>query len=82
MTSEPKPTDKPLTTDQLAVLRQLFMNGPTWDGDIISKQHRNDLYGMRLAHHVGGGFSQLTEAGVTRALELGFGRDKISGKRV
>jgi hypothetical protein len=30
------------------VLHQLFLNGPTWDGDVASKSGRDELYDLKL----------------------------------
>lgn len=30
------------------VLNQLFLNGPTWDGDVASKAGRDELYDLKL----------------------------------
>jgi hypothetical protein len=55
-------------------LWQLFKNGPTWDGNMISKSHRSDLTDMGYADR-GDGWNWLTTEGVLLCLELGMGRD-------
>jgi hypothetical protein len=71
-----------LNTNQKEVLRQLFMNGPTWDGDIVSKAHRDDLASLGLAYRGPGGFTNITNRGMQVALGYGFGDLKIQRKQV
>jgi len=56
------------------VLGQLFMRGPTWDGNITSKSGRGELVDLGLAFHAHG-FASLTPEGVRVAIEWkGFHR--------
>lgn len=57
-----------LRSNELEVVKCLFFHGPTWDGNIPSKQGRNDLCGMGLAHHEFG-FAWLTREGVEYAVK-------------
>jgi len=41
--------NRSLTTVQKDMLKQLYENGPVWDGDVISKSARDDLLEMGLA---------------------------------
>lgn len=41
--------EKALSSSQREVLKQLLFHGPVWDGDICSKDARNDLIGWGLA---------------------------------
>lgn len=50
------------------VLGQLFMKGPTWDGNIVSKAGRGELCAAGLAFHAHG-FASLTAEGVLAAIE-------------
>ena len=50
------------------VLRQLFFNGPTEDGDISSKAGRGELYKLGYAHHEFG-HAWLTREGVEFAIK-------------
>ena len=65
----------PLTDAEADVFRQLFMNGPTQDGDISSKSGRDQLfaYGLAVRHD---GWSQLTTKGLRIAVEADMGRQK------
>lgn len=54
----------------LAMLQQLFMLGPTWDGNIVSKEARAQLVRLGFAYHADG-WSFLTEEGVIAAIEFG-----------
>jgi hypothetical protein len=51
------------------VIRQLFFQGPTWDGDIVSKQARDSLCQRSLAHHEFG-YAWLTRDGVEIAIHV------------
>lgn len=53
------------------VLMQLFVFGPTWDGNLVSKSERDDLIDSRLASRVEG-WNYLTEKGVTTAVACGM----------
>jgi len=61
---------KPVALSSAAkdVLGQLFMNGPTWDGNIVSKSGRGELVEAGLAFHAHG-FASLTSEGVHVAIE-------------
>ncbi len=50
------------------VMQQLFFNGPTWDGDIISKTGRGELGQLGYAHHEFG-WARLTREGVEFAIK-------------
>jgi hypothetical protein len=45
---------KPLSSAATEVLMQLFVTGPTWDGNIISKAGRGELVELGLAFHENG----------------------------
>lgn len=57
------------------VLRQLFIKGPTWDGDITSKSGRDELFAAKLAAY-DDGWTFLTPDGVKAAMAAGFDREK------
>lgn len=59
---------EPLTSAAVEVLGQLYVNGPTWDGNICSKAARGELIRAGLAwhHH---GYASLTPDGVRVAVE-------------
>lgn len=61
----------------IEVLWQLFLNGPTWDGDICSKSGRGELFEAQLASRVNG-WSFLTKEGIEMALSGGYGDRKES----
>jgi hypothetical protein len=52
-----------LSPAAIDVLGQLFVQGPTWDGNIISKAGRGELVRAGLAFH-SEGWASLTEEGV------------------
>jgi len=56
-------TIKPMSTSAFAVLEQLFLVGPTWDGNVISKQGRDELIEYDYAFRVDG-YASLTPKGV------------------
>lgn len=56
-----------LSSGQKDVLGQLFVKGPTWDGDIVSKVYRDERVALGLAHHRGG-WAYLSHAGVAAAI--------------
>lgn len=64
----------PLSSSAREVLHQLFINGPTWDGDIVSKPGRGDLFKRGLSDRVQG-FAFLTRAGMELAVGL-YKREK------
>jgi hypothetical protein len=51
------------------VMWQLFKNGPTWDGDIVSKSGRGELFKASLASRVEG-WSYLTAEGMELAVRV------------
>lgn len=56
-------------------LWQLFRNGPTWDGDLVSKEARTWMMTADLADRASG-FNFLTAAGVEMAVSLEMDRRK------
>lgn len=54
---------------------QLFRNGPTWDGNMVSKPERDAAQKAGLIDRAEG-WNWLTHSGVTLALELGMGAQK------
>lgn len=61
-------TVKVLSSIAIGTLDQLFTNGPTWDGNILSKSGRDELVNTGLAKRVNG-WAFLTEEGVIAAAE-------------
>lgn len=59
---------QPLSPAAIEVLGQLFVKGPTWDGNIISKAGRGDLIRAGLAFHENG-WASLTAEGIRIAVE-------------
>jgi hypothetical protein len=59
---------QPLSSAAKEVLGQLFMKGPTWDGNVVSKSGRGELVAAGLAFH-DNGFASLTPEGVRVAVE-------------
>ena len=57
---------KPLSSAAKDALLQLFVSGPTWDGNLISKSGRSELIELGLAFN---GWQSLTEEGVRVASE-------------
>lgn len=57
-------------------LKQLYLDGPTWDGDLATKSGRDELVDKGLAQRVGG-FSFLTYDGVKAALTFPWHRMKM-----
>lgn len=57
------------------VLWQLFRNGPTWDGDVVSKAARDALIAAGHAQRLSG-WTSLTERGVRLAIDEGMHRRK------
>jgi hypothetical protein len=70
----------PLHPGAAEVLRQLFFNGPTWDGDIITKDGRSELFRQGLAGRRQG-WTYLTESGVVTALGAAVDRQKERRER-
>lgn len=61
-----------LTLDSLSgaakdVMMQLFVTGPTWDGNVVAKSGRNELVSLGLAQHRNG-WAYLTDSGVEMAI--------------
>ena len=59
---------EPLSSAAKEVLGQLFMKGPTWDGNVASKVGRGELVAAGLAFHAHG-FASLTPEGLGVAVE-------------
>lgn len=64
-----------LAPDEKECLQQLFFNGPTWDGDLVSKAGRTGLVNRGYAERCNGR-QQLTSAGFELAVRAGLGDDK------
>jgi hypothetical protein len=58
-----------LTGNAQEALCQLFVSGPTWDGNLVTKNGRNELINRGLAIRVEG-WQQLTEAGLVMAISV------------
>lgn len=56
-------------------LLQLFVHGPTWDGNIVSKAGRGELFARGYATR-SNGWSGLTTAGLELAVAIGLGDEK------
>ena len=69
-----------LAPNAVEVLEQLFFQGPTWDGYIISKSGRDQLFDLKLAGRVEG-YSFLTAPGVRLALQNRVERKKEKRER-
>lgn len=64
-----------IAPDEKECMQQLFFNGPTWDGDIVSKAGRAGL--MRRGYvERENGWTQLSPAGFVVAVRAGLGEDK------
>ncbi len=59
---------KTLSSSAIEMLGQLFLSGPTWDGNVVSKAGRGELFELKLAERYEG-FTQLTYEGLRVALE-------------
>lgn len=59
---------EPLSSAAIEMLGQLYVKGPTWDGNVCSKQGRAELCRAGLAWHAHG-YAQLTKEGVWLASE-------------
>lgn len=57
-----------LSSAAIEVLGQLYVYGPTWDGNICSKNGRGELVHIGLAWHEHG-YASLTPEGVRTAVE-------------
>ena len=64
-----------LAPDEKECLQQLFFNGPTWDGDLVSKAGRTGLVNRGYAERCNG-WQQLKSAGFELAVRAGLGDDK------
>jgi hypothetical protein len=60
-------------------LQQLFLNGPTWDGDLASKNGRSELYKQGFVF-IWNGWQSLTEAGMKFAVDVML-LDQVKEKR-
>lgn len=69
------PADETIKVEQLCAL---FFNGPTHDGQLISKTARDELVAEEKVFR-SGGFNFLSVVGVAHALDLGFGDVKTGG---
>jgi hypothetical protein len=58
----------PISSAAKEVLGQMFLSGPIWDGNLVSKAGRSDLVAAGLAFQVNG-FTSLTPEGVRVAIE-------------
>ena len=59
---------EPLSSAAVEVLGQLYVSGPTWDGNVASKVGRGELCCAGLAWHEHG-YASLTPEGVRVAVE-------------
>ena len=59
---------EPLSSAAVDVLGQLYVSGPTWDGNVCSKAGRGELCRAGLAWHEHG-YASLTPEGVRVAVE-------------
>jgi hypothetical protein len=57
-----------LSPNAIEMLGQLYVGGPTWDGNVVSKNGRGELVRAGLAWHEHG-YAQLTPEGVSLAAE-------------
>ena len=62
------------------VLMQLFVQGPTWDGNLISKAERDALVSAGLADRWNG-WNFLTQEGLEAAVAGGIAAKKWADKR-
>lgn len=70
----------PLSPTAIEVLYQLFLHGPTYDGNVISKQARDELFDLKLiGRH--NGYQFLLVAGVRLVLQNGMDRKKETQMR-
>jgi hypothetical protein len=54
-------------------MMQLFVQGPTWDGDVLSKSGRNELVSRDFAKHRHG-WAYLTDSGLDMAITVDVSR--------
>lgn len=69
-----------LSSGELEVMRQLFFHGPTWDGDICSKNARGGLFRRAMAQRYEG-WTYLTGYGIEYAAEIGLNDAKDKWER-
>lgn len=62
------------------VLMQLFVQGPTWDGNLISKTERDNLVAVGMADRWNG-WNFLTQEGVEAAVAGGMSARNWHDKR-
>ena len=62
-------TQHNLSSAAIEVLGQLFISGPKWDGNVVSKSGRTELVEAGLAFRTDG-FQSLTAEGIKMALEI------------
>lgn len=60
---------------------QLFVEGPTWDGNLVSKSDRDELLSCGLADKNGEGWNFLTAPGVAEAVACGLGAEGWADQR-
>ena len=70
-----------LSASAKETMRCLFFHGPTWDGNVPSKQGRGELCNLGLAEHAFG-FAWLTRDGVQVAIDFGMDREKERWQRL
>jgi hypothetical protein len=61
-------TANALSSTAVEMLGQLYVSGPTWDGNVVSKNGRGELVRAGLAWHEHG-YASLTPEGVRTAAE-------------
>lgn len=66
-----------LTESAIDTLEQLFINGPTWDGNVVSKAGRDELVRHGLAFRENG-WQSLTAEGIR--LASGWNIDDLRGR--
>lgn len=64
-----------LSSSALAVMEQLFLNGPTWDGNLVSKSGRDELFSVGYID-THDGWQWLSHPGFVYALNLESTRDR------
>lgn len=64
---------KTLSPNAIEMLGQLFVKGPVWDGNCVSKSGRTELVSLGFAER-GDGWQWLTRLGVEAALEFASNR--------
>jgi len=69
----------PLSHNAITTLGQLFVNGPTWDGNLVTKQGRDELLETKLAERWDG-WTWLTKEGVQLATTVTVQKGWFSGK--